>query len=122
LPAESETIRQFNQRLAVWLKNPQENADYGALRTELELWRANRKQLQPLLIQHPEWTSLADKVDAVTRSCLELLEARVKTAALAQSERKKVRELIQHARALDQELVVATVTSLEKILNSFTSS
>jgi hexosaminidase len=122
LPAESETIRQFNQRLAVWLKNPQENADYGALRTELELWRANRKQLQPLLIQHPEWTSLADKVDAVTRSCLELLEARIKTAALAQSERKKVRELIQHARALDQELVVATVTSLEKILNSFTSS
>lgn len=122
LPAESEIVRQFNQRMAVWLKNPQENADYVALRAELELWRANRKQLQPLLIQHPEWTSLANKVDAVSRSSLELLELRVRTDALAPSERKKVLELIQHARALDQELAVSTVTSLEKILNSFTSS
>jgi hypothetical protein len=37
-----------------------------------------------------------------------------------QSERKKVMELIQQAQMLDQELVVAVATSLEKILNSFT--
>jgi hexosaminidase len=120
LPAENEYLRQFNQRLDKWLKNPQENADYYALRAELEQWAANRAQLQPLLQLHPEWTSLANKVDLVARTCLDLLDARVKTTVLMQSERKKVMELIQQAQMLDQELVVAVATSLEKILNSFT--
>ncbi|MGV8834843.1 beta-N-acetylhexosaminidase [Cellvibrio sp.] len=120
LPAENEYLRQFNQRLDKWLKNPQENADYYALRAELEQWAANRVQLQPLLELHPEWTSLANKVDLVARTCLDLLDARVKTSVLMQSERKKVMELIQQAKMLDQELVVAVATSLEKILNSFT--
>ncbi|MDR7088307.1 beta-N-acetylhexosaminidase [Cellvibrio fibrivorans] len=122
LPAENEYLRQFNQRLDKWLKNPQENADYYALRAELEQWAANRVQLQPLLQLHPEWTSLANKVDLVARTCLDLLDARVKTTVLMQSERKKVMELIQQAQKLDQELVVAVATSLEKILNSFTQS
>ncbi|WP_331352895.1 beta-N-acetylhexosaminidase [Cellvibrio sp. UBA7671] len=120
LPAENEYLRQFNQRLDKWLKNPQENADYYALRAELGQWAANRAQLQPLLQLHPEWTSLANKVDLVARTCLDLLDARVKTTVLMQSERKKVMELIQQAQMLDQELVVAVATSLEKILNSFT--
>jgi hexosaminidase len=120
LPAENEYLRQFNQRLDKWLKNPQENADYYALRAELEQWAANRVQLQPLLELHPEWTSLANKVDLVARTCLDLLDARVKTTVLMHSERKKVMELIQQAQMLDQELVVAVATSLEKILNSFT--
>ena len=44
---------------------------------------------------------------------------RTKTNSLAQSEREKVMEMIQQARMLDQELVVAVASSLEKILNSF---
>lgn len=119
LPAENDYLRQFNQRLDNWLKNPQENADYYALRAELERWGANRVQLQPLLNVHPEWTSLANKVDLVARTCLDLLDARVKATVLMQSERKNAMELIQRAQMLDQELVVAAATSLEKILHSF---
>ncbi len=119
LPAENEYVRQFNQRLDNWLKEPRENADYFSLYAELERWIANREQLQPLLELHPEWTSLASKVDAVVRTSLDLLVLRTKTNSLAQSEREKILEMIQQAQMLDQELVVAVASSLEKILNSF---
>lgn len=121
LPVENETLRQFNQRLEYWLKNPQNNADYVALRTQLQRWADNRHRLQPLLIRHPEWQSLADKADVVVHTGLQLLELRLTSATLAQTERKKVMDLIWQAQMLDQELVIAAASSLEKILNSFTS-
>jgi hexosaminidase len=120
LPAENGYLRQFNQRLEAWLEKPQVNAEYYALRAELERWVANREQLQSLLELHPEWISLANKADLVARSSVDLLDARVKTAVLIKSEHKKVMELIQQAQMLDQELVVAAASSLEKILSSFT--
>lgn len=120
LPAENETVRQFNVRLDLWLENPHDNAEYRALRSQFEQWINNRNALHPLLELHPEWLSLANKTDLVARAGLALLDKRVKTTFLMQSERKKVMELIQQARMLDQELVVATASSLEKILNSFT--
>ena len=119
LPAENDYVRQFNQRLDNWLKEPRENADYFSLYAELERWVANREQLQPLLELHPEWTSLASKVDSVARTSLDLLALRTKTNSLAQSEREKILEMTQQAQMLDQELVVAVASSLEKILNSF---
>lgn len=120
LPAENEYLRQFNQRLDAWLKNPQKNADYYALRAGFERWVDNRIMLQSFLKLHPELTSLANKTDLVARTSMELLDKRVKTPLLMQSERKKVMELIQQAQMLDQELVVAAAASLEKILSSFT--
>ncbi|HEY0893168.1 MAG TPA: family 20 glycosylhydrolase [Cellvibrio sp.] len=120
LPAENEYLRQFNQRLEAWLKNPQKNADYYALRAGFELWIDNRPMLQSFLKLHPELTSLANKTDLIARTSMELLDKRVKTPLLMQSERNKAMELIQQAQMLDQELVVAAAVSLEKILNSFT--
>lgn len=120
LPAENETVRQLNLQLEQWLQNPRDNAEYHALRGEFARWAANRKALQPVLELHPQWLSLANKTDLVARTGLVLLDKRVKTTFLMQSERKKVMELIQQAQMLDQELVVAAASSLEKILNSFT--
>lgn len=119
LPAENESLRQFNQRLEAWLSNPQKNAEYYALRAGFERWVDNRAVLQSFLELHPDLLSLANKTDLVARTSLELLEKRAKTPLLMRSERKKVMELIQQARMLDQELVVAAASSLEKILNSF---
>lgn len=120
LPAENESLRQFNQRLDAWLNNPQKNADYYALRAGFERWVHNRSMLKSFLEMHPDLVSLANKTDLVARTSVELLDKRVKTPLLMQSERKKVMELIQQAQMLDQELVVAAASSLEKILNSFT--
>lgn len=120
LPAENEHLRQFNQRLDTWLRNPQVNADYYALRAEFERWANNRAALQPVLELHPELISLANKTDLVARTGLELLDKRVKTSVLMQSDRIKVMDLIRQAQKLDQELVVAAASSLEKIMSSFT--
>lgn len=120
LPAENESLRQFNQRLDAWLKKPQENADYYALRAGFERWIHNRSMLQSFLEMHPDVVSLANRTDLVARTSLELLDKRLKTSVLMQSERKKVMELVQQAQLLDQELVVAAASSLEKILSSFT--
>ena len=120
LPAENVGIHQLNIVLDRWLENPRDNAEYRALRGQFERWADNRNRLQPLLELHPEWLSLANKSDLVARTGLALLDKRVKTTFLMQSERKKVMELIQQARMLDQELVIAAASSLEKILNSFT--
>ena len=119
LPAENEYVREFNQRLHEWLKNPQENADYFALQAEINKWIANRIALEPLFAIHPQWESLADKVDSVSRASAKLLEKRLKTKVLAQNEHKKTKELIQQAQMLDQEMVVAVASSLEIILNTF---
>ncbi|MDZ4260717.1 MAG: family 20 glycosylhydrolase, partial [Pseudomonadota bacterium] len=121
LPVENENLRQFNQRLEAWLKNPQNNADYVALRMQLRRWADNHQGLQPLLLLHPEWQSLADKADVVVHTSLRMLELRLTGATLAQTERKKVMDLIWQAKMLDQELVIAAASSLEKILNSIAS-
>lgn len=120
LPAESKYLWQFNQRLDKWLADPQINADYAALKEELQRWIDNRAALESLLKLHPEWTSLADKTDAVARTSMALLDTRVRTSMLAVREQSKAKELVQQAQMLDQELVVAT-SSLEKILQSFSS-
>lgn len=122
LPAENEQLRQFNQRLDAWLKNPQVNAEYYALRAEFERWASNRAALQPVLELHPELVSLANKTELVARTSLELLDKRVKVSTITQSERIKVMDLIRQAEKLDQELVVAAASSLEKIMSSFTQS
>ncbi|MCE3253542.1 MAG: N-acetyl-beta-hexosaminidase [Cellvibrio sp.] len=122
LPAENAQLRLFNQRLELWLQNPRNNADYQALRTQFERWIDNRAALQPLLDENPEWLALAKKTELVARTGLMLLEQRLKTSALTQSERSKVMEVIQLAQMLDQELVVAAASSLEKILDSFTQT
>jgi hexosaminidase len=119
LPAENEALRQFNARLDLWLENPRDDEEYKALRNQLERWIDNRIALDPLLKLHPEWLSLANKTDLVARTGLELLDKRVKTTLLVQSERKKVTELIHQARIIDQELVVSAASSVEKILSSF---
>jgi hexosaminidase len=120
LPAENEHLRQFNQRLDAWLKNPLVNADYYALRAEFERWVSNRSALQPVLKLHPELVSLANTTDLVARTSLELLDKRVKALSVTQNERIKVMDLIRQAQKMDQELVVAAASSLEKIMSSFT--
>lgn len=121
LPAENEYVRQFNLRLEKWLKNPQVNEEYFALQVEMKGWTANRIALDGFLLAHPELASLANKVDSVARACVDLLERRSRVSVLAQDEHKKAKELIQQAQMLDQEMVVAVASSLEKILNTFTS-
>ena len=121
LPVENESLRQFNQRLQQWLSEPQNNADYTELTAQLARWKSNRVALEPLLLLHPEWVSLADKADAIVTTNVRLLVLRLNGETLSAKEKQEIKEMIWQAKMLDQELVIAAAVSLEIILDSFTS-
>jgi hexosaminidase len=121
LPAESETVRVLNKQLGDWLQAPEKNAQYFAIREKFEHWVNNRDALQLFIADHPDWSGLAGKTNAVAIASIELMDKRLKTSSLMQSEQNKVKKLVQQAQMLDQEIVVAAASSLEIILNSFTA-
>jgi hexosaminidase len=119
LPAESEALRQFNNQLAQWLANPQANALLEEIKSQLLLWAENRKVLDSLLVRHPQWRSLADNTDKLVGTALMLLDKRAQGKPLPITERETIEEMLQSRRQMDQEIIIALVGSLEKILYSF---
>ena len=119
LPAENETLRQFNNQLAQWLADPQANALLEEIKSQLLLWAENRKVLDSLLIRHPQWRSLADNADKLVGTALMLLDKRAQGKPLPATERETIEEMLQSRRQMDQEIIIALVGSLEKILYSF---
>lgn len=120
LPAENEVFRQFNQRLAQWLNNPEANAQCDELKAQLLVWAENRHVLESVLIRHPGWRSLADNIDRLVSTAILLLDRRIQNKALPIDERETIEKMLQQMRQIDQEIIIALVGSLEKILYSFT--
>jgi hexosaminidase len=120
LPVENEALREFNLLLEQWLANPQANEEYSELQTRLLLWAENRKVLNSILVRQPQWQSLANNTDSLVRTAIVLLDKRVKGQILSPGERDQIEEQLQKLRKIDQEMVLALVNSLEKILYSFT--
>lgn len=119
LPAENEVIFQFNQGLTRWLADPQDNDLYGQLQLQLQRWSDNRNGLRPILARHPQWLSLADNSQLLATTIAQLLEKRVKGKSLLPHERESIEKMIFQHRQIDQEIIIALVPSLEKILYSF---
>lgn len=120
LPAENENLRQFNQRLVQWLKNPADNESYHQLRKGFMGWADAGERLRPLVKNHPQWQSLIEKVQGISHWGGVLLERYVRAAPLSDNERQAVKRLIADAQQIDQEVVVAAAYSVEKILYPFT--
>ncbi len=120
LPVENEAVREFNLQLEQWLKSPQDNEQYSELQTRLLQWAENRKVLNSILVRQTQWQSLANNTDSLVRTAIVLLDKRVKGQKLLPVERNQIEEQLQQLRKIDQEMVLALVNSLEKILYSFT--
>lgn len=121
LPVENERLRQFNLGLALWLENPQENAQYLALCTQLQRWVKNRKTLESLLSLQPSLRTIADNNTALAELMLKLLQRHLSREVPTVAEKKSARELIARAQQIDQEMVIALAFSAEKILSAFHS-
>jgi hexosaminidase len=119
LPAENEALRQFNSQLTQWLADPQANALLEEIKSQLLLWAENRRVLDSLLIQHPHWRSLADNTNKLVGTALMLLDKRAQGKPLPITEREAIEEMLQSRRQMNQEIIIALVGSLEKILYSF---
>lgn len=120
LPAENEALRQFNLKLESWLSNPQANADYDELKTRLLLWAENRKVLDSILVRNPQWQSLANNTDKLVSIAIALLDKRSQGKSLPENERTQIENMLDPLRKIDQEMVIALIGSVEKILYSFT--
>ncbi len=120
LPVENEGLQQFNQRLEQWLINPAANAQGDELKTQLLVWAENRRVLESLLVKHPQWRSLADNADRLVTATILLLDKRAHSSKLPDDEREKIENLLHQLRQMDQEIIIALIGSLEKILYSFT--
>lgn len=121
LPVENERLRQFDLRLTLWLENPQENAEYVALCTQLERWVKNRKALDSILSVQPSLRTIVDKNTALAELMLNLLQQHLSRELPAAAAQKTAQELIASAQQIDQEMVIALAFSAEKILSSFNS-
>lgn len=120
LPAENEALRVFNMQLSQWLADPQLNSRHDEIKAQLLLWAENRKVLDSILLRHPQWRSLADNTDKLVSTAIVLLDKRAQGKALSIKERETIEEMLQSSRQMDQEIIIALVGSLEKILYSFT--
>lgn len=121
LPVENERLRQFDLRLALWLKNPQENAEYVALCAQLQRWVKNRKALNSILSVPPSLRTIADKNTAIAELMLNLLQQHLSRELPDAAAQKTAQELITSAQQIDQEMVIALAFSAEKILSAFNS-
>lgn len=120
LPAENENLRQFNLRLEQWLKNPQDDENYHQLREQFSVWSDAGIKLLPLVKDRSQWQSLAEKVQKVSQWGILLLDRRLQGALITENEQEEVKKLLINAQKIDQEIIVATAYSVEKILYSFT--
>ncbi|PUA27998.1 MAG: N-acetyl-beta-hexosaminidase [Cellvibrio sp. 79] len=120
LPAENEALRQFNLQLESWLSNPQVNDGYSELKARLLLWAENRLALDSILLKNPQWQSLANNTDKLVSMTIALLDKRAQGQALSENEKDQIEKTLEQLRKIDQEMVIALINSLEKILYSFT--
>jgi hexosaminidase len=120
LPAENDSLRQFNQRLARWLANPVAGEDYSALHAQLQRWSDNRTALARLLKEQPSLNSLAEKTQGIVELTQMLLDKRLHQQSLTPIEQKTLEKQLSNNLQIEQEMIVALIFSAEKILNSFT--
>lgn len=120
LPAENEALRQFDLQLGAWLSNPQVNGEYHELKARLLLWAENRVVLNSILLKNPQWQSLANNTDKLVSMTITLLDKRAQGQSLSKGERDQIEKSLEQLRKIDQEMVIALINSVEKILYSFT--
>ena len=120
LPAESMPIRTLNELVAYLLLAP-DNESYLTEIADIFLrWRENHKQVMPLI----EHSGLLDGMDSIAKKsygvanvglmCVEAIRLK-KTLQSKQS--KLARKILNSAKTIDQELVVASAYPVEKLLS-----
>lgn len=119
LPAENERLRQFNKELMHWLQHPVAGESYLKLRAQLTRWSAARQGLASILAAQPSLNGVVEKTYSVVDLAETLLEKRLHNAALTLEEKKALEQRLSDSLQIEQEMIIALVFSVEKILNSF---
>ncbi|MCW2258112.1 hexosaminidase [Providencia alcalifaciens] len=119
LPAESRQARDFKQHIDKLISAPSDNATIQWLEKRLHRWQDNTPQLELLIQQNVNLKKLApvsENVNQLSAIGLELVKHYVTDNPLTDSRRKAIIQQLDKSAGLQDEVIIAIVEPLEKLL------
>lgn len=119
LPAESDKVRELDQQVDALIVNRGDRQALQAIRLQLKAWQQNVPQVEPLLAQNPQLRPLlpvAGQVAAISQMGLSLLDAMESERTFGAREVAKMHQLLDQAALTQDEVVIALVYPIEKLL------
>lgn len=121
LPAESMAVRALTQQVDALLGDRANQQAEQAIRQQLTQWRDNVPQVAPLLAANYQLKALrpvAEQVTALSHMGVALVNAWVDGQRINAGELGKMRERLDAAAQIHDELVIVLVRPLEKLLRA----
>lgn len=121
LPAESITVRELDQRVERFLKNPADKQTQRQLKILLQSWVDNHKPLMKLVRNNPrlaDMEPLVRHVNEVSRLGLLLVASIVQDKPLTDAQIQQARQQLHDAQQMHQEIVVSAAYPVEKLLQA----
>lgn len=119
LPAESDKVRELDHQVDALIVNRGDRQALQAIRQQLRAWQQNIPQVEPLLAQNPQLRPLlpvAGQVAAIGQMGLSLLDAIESERTFGAREVAKMHQLLDQAALTQDEVVIALVYPIEKLL------
>lgn len=119
LPAESNAVRELDNHVSALLANPKDADAAAAIRSQLEIWQQNTPRVQPQLTQNTVLKPVqpvAEQVGKLSELGLQWLDNVQKGTAISQQERQQAQAQLDAAAQIQDELVIAAVYPLQRLL------
>ena len=119
LPAESNAVRELGTHVSALVQDPQNAQAAQAVRSQLESWQRSAEQVKPVLAQNYVLKPLqpvAQQLGALSANGLIWLEKLQKGETLNAQERQQAQSQLDDAAKVQDEVVLAVVYPLEKLL------
>lgn len=121
LPAESNAVREFAAQIETLVADPKNPQAAHAARGQLENWQRSAEQVKPVLVQNSVLRPLqpvAEQLGALSSQGLVWLEKLQKGETLSVQKRQQAQAALDDAAKVQDELVLAVVYPLEKLLGT----
>ncbi|MRT04644.1 beta-N-acetylhexosaminidase [Ewingella americana] len=119
LPAESNAVRELDNQVKALLADGKDAQAAAAIRNQLTLWQANTAQVQPVLAQNyvlKPVQPVAEQLSKLSELGLQWLDKIQKGESITAEERQQAQAQLDGAAQIQDELVIAAVYPLERLL------
>lgn len=124
LPAESNAVRELDNHISALLANPKDADAAAAIRSQLEIWQRNTPLVQPQLTHNyvlKPVQPVAEQVGKLSELGLQWLDEIQKGESLTAQQRQQGQAQLDAAAQIQDELVIAAVYPLERLLQGIKS-
>lgn len=125
LPAESNAVRELDNHIHALLANPKDAEAAAVIRSQLEIWQRNTPLVQPQLMQNyvlKPVQPVAEQVGKLSALGLQWLDNVQKGESLTAQQRQQGQAQLDAAAQIQDELVIAAVYPLERLLQGVKST